>query len=91
MHIHMVRLRLENEDDCADDDGRGMTVMWHLPTSELHGVGGPWGGKMIILIPPTIHVDKKEVVLFSEVGLKTKVSVAMLGVSNAVHLITWKE
>ena len=51
----------------------------------------PGGGKMIILIPPTIHVDKKEVVLFSEVGLKTKVSVAMLGVSNAVHLITWKE
>ena len=94
MHIHMARLRLENEDDCVDDDDRGMTVMWHLPTSELHGVGGPWGEKdeqLIILIPPTIHVDKKEVVLFSEVGLKIKVSVAMLGVSNAVHLITWKE
>ena len=58
----MARLRLENEDDCVDDDGRGMTVMWHLPTSELHGVGGPWGEKdeqLIILIPPTIHVDKK--------------------------------
>ena len=45
LHIHMARLRLENEDDCVDDDGRGMTVMWHLPTSELHGVGGPWREK----------------------------------------------
>ena len=36
---------LENEDDCVDDDDRGMAVMWHLPTSELHGVGGPWGEK----------------------------------------------
>ena len=43
--MHMARLRLENEDDCVDDDGRGMTVMWHLPASELHGVGGPWREK----------------------------------------------